>query len=215
LWSASRADLSLKLSHMGREATCHCKWGAEEGDCKVLLEGRELILRSGLRRRVSLSAMAGVAARGSKLVFTVGQDQVELDLGPETALRWAKAIQTPPPSLASKLGISPTTRLSIVGNIQSEELKEALAEATPASGKDANFILLCVNSQSELQQYFPAEPYTSPLWIVYPKGAKSEVKESGLRDHLRSRGFIDTKVASVSATFTALRFVKRKGNSKA
>jgi hypothetical protein len=200
---------------MGREATCHCKWGADEGDCKVLLEGRELILRSGIRRRVSLSAMSSVAACGSNLVFTVGQDRVELCLGVEAAQRWAKAIQTPPPSLAGKLGISRTTRLSVVGNIQCEELKEALAEAAPASEKGVDLVLLCVNSQSELQQYLTAETYTSPLWIVYPKGANSEVKESGLRDLLRSRGFVDTKVASVSARLTALRFVKRKGNSKA
>jgi hypothetical protein len=200
---------------MGREATCHCKWGAEEGDCKVLLEGRELILRSGIRRRVSLSAMSSVAARGSNLVFTVGQDRVELRLGVDAAQRWAKAIQTPPPSLAGKLGISRTTRLSVVGNIQCEELKEALAEAAPASEKGVDLVLLCVNSQSELQQYLTAETYTSPLWIVYPKGANSEVKESGLRDLLRSRGFVDTKVASVSARLTALRFVKRKSNSKA
>jgi hypothetical protein len=200
---------------MGREATCHCKWGAEEGDCKVLLEGRELILRSGIRRRVSLSPMSSIVARGSNLVFTVGQDQVELRLGAEAAQRWAKAIQTPPPSLAGKLGISRTTRLSVVGNIQSEELKEALAEAAPASEREVNLVVLCVNSQSELQQYLAAETYTSPLWIVYPKGPNSEVKESGLRDLLRSRGFVDTKVASVSARLTALRFVKRKSNSEA
>ena len=78
-----------------------------------------------------------------------------------------------------------------------------------------DLVLLCVNSQSELQQYLSAETYTSPLWIVYPKGANSEVKESGLRDLLRSRGFVDTKVASVSARLTALRFVKRKSNSEA
>jgi len=199
---------------MGREATCHCKWGGEEGDCKVLLEGRELILRSGLRRRISLSAVSGLAIRGSNLVFTVGHERVELGLGPEAAQRWAKAIQTPAPSLASKLGISRTTRLSVIGDIQSEELMEALSGATPASGKEVDLVLLCVNSQSELQQSLGAQTYTSPLWIVYPKGANSEVKESDLRDLLRSRGFIDTKVASVSATLTALRFVKRK-NSKA
>src|SRR5580704_17640969 len=164
---------------MGREATCHCKWGADEGDCKVLLEGRELILRSGLRRRVSLSAMSDVAAAGSKLVFTVGQDHVELGLGPDAAQRWAKAIQTPPPSLAGKLGISRNTRLSVVGNIQCEELKEALAEAAPATRKEVGLVLLCVDSQSELLQYLAAETYTSPLRIVYPKGANSEVKESG------------------------------------
>jgi hypothetical protein len=200
---------------MGREATCHCKWGADEGDCKVLLEGRELILRSGLRRRVSLSAMSGVAARGAQLVFTVGQDHVELDLGREAALRWAKAIQTPPPGLASKLGISGATRLAVAGKLESEELMEAVSEAAPARGKDADLVLLCVNSQSELQQYLAAETYTSPLWIVYPKGTKSEVKESGVRDLLRNHGFIDTKVASVSAKLTALRFVKRKSDSKA
>ncbi len=199
---------------MGREATCRCKWGAEEGDCKVLLEGHELILRSGIRRRVSLSTISSVAVRGSNLVFTVGPDQVELRLGVDAAQRWAKAIQTPPPSLAAKLGISRATRLSVVGNIESEELKEAVAEAAPASEKQVDLVLLCVNSQSELQQCFAARTYTSPLWIVYPKGAKSEVKESGLRDLLRSRGFIDTKVASVSASLTALRFVKRKSNSE-
>src|SRR5579859_1499676 len=200
---------------MGREATCHCKWGAEEGDCKVLLEGRELILRSPLRRRVSLSAISRVAARGSNLVFTVGQDQVQLCLGLDAAQRWAKAIQTSPPSLAAKLGISPATRLSVVGNIESDELKQAIAEAAPASGKQVDLVLLCVNSQSELEQCFATRTYTSPLWIVYPKGARSEVKESGLRDFLRRRGFVDTKVASVSARLTALRFVKRKSNSQA
>jgi hypothetical protein len=200
---------------MGREATCRCKWGAEEGDCKVLLEGHELILRSGIRRRVSLSAISSVAVRGSNLVFTVGQDRVELRLGAEAAQRWAKAIQTPPPSLAAKLGISRATRLSVVGNIESEELKEAVAEAAPASEKQVDLVLLCVNSQSELQQCFAAGTYTSTLWIVYPKGANSEVKESGVRDLLRSYGFIDTKVASVSARLTALRFVKRKSNSEA
>ena len=200
---------------MGREATCHCKWGAEEGDCKVLLEGHELVLRSGIRRRVSLSAMSSVAARGSNLVFTVGQDHVKLRLGADAAQRWAKAIQTPPPSLAGKLGISRTTRLLVVGNIESDELKEALAEAAPASEKEVDLVLLCVNSQSELQQYLAAKTYTSPLWVIYPKGANSEVKESGLRDLLRSRGFVDTKVASVSAKLTALRFVRRKSNSEA
>jgi hypothetical protein len=200
---------------MGREATCHCKWGAEEGDCKVLLEGRELILRSGIRRRVSLSAISSVAAHGSNLIFTVGQDQVALRLGADAAPRWAKAIQTPPPSLAGKLGISRATRLSVVGNLESDELKEAVAEAAPASEKEVDLVLFCVNSQSELQQCFRGRTYTSPLWIVYPKGARSGMKESGVRDLLRSRGFIDTKVASVSARLTALRFVQRKSNREA
>jgi hypothetical protein len=154
-------------------------------------------------------------ARGSNLVFSVGQDHVELGLGPEAAQRWAKAMQTPPPSLAGKPGISRTTRVSVIGKVECEELKEALSEATPATAKDVDLVLLCVNSQSELQQQLAAWTYTSPLWIVYPKGTKSEVKESDLRHLLRSLGFVDTKVASVSARLTALRFVQRKSDSKA
>jgi hypothetical protein len=198
---------------MGREAICRCKWGAEEAECKVLLEGSELIVRLGLRRRVARTEMTDVAARGSKLLFNVGHDHVELHLGAEAAQRWAKAITSPLPTLASKLGVSPSTRLSVIGEIQSQELKAAVAEAKPARGREVDLILICVNSVLELNlaldQCFTAETCCGPLWIVYPKGASSEIRESDLRGILRSHGFIDTKVASVSAKLTALRFVSR------
>jgi hypothetical protein len=199
---------------MGREATCHCKWGDEEGDCKVLLEGPELILRLGIHRRVPLSSLAGVSTRGDKLTFRVGQEPVELRLGPELAERWAKAIATPLPTLAGKLGISGTTKLRLFGKIQSEELKAAVAQAGAVDGSEANLALICAGSPSELDhalaQCFNEKTCSGPLWIVYPKGPASEVKESALRDLLRSRGFTDTKVASVSAKLTAMRFNRRK-----
>jgi hypothetical protein len=194
---------------MGREVTCHCKWGAEEADCKVLLETGELILRLGMRRRVPWAEMSAVSARGSKLHFHVGPDQVELNLGPEVAQRWAKVIATPLPTLAHKLGISSTTKLSVIGNAKSEELTAAIAEGSLAREKDADLILICVNSQLELDRYLAGKTYSRPLWIIYPKGPTTGVKESAVRTLLRSQGFIDTKVASVSANLTALRFVSR------
>jgi hypothetical protein len=194
---------------MGREATCHCKWGSEEADCKVLLETGELILSLGMRRRVPWSEISAVSARDSKLQFKVGPDRVELNLGPEVAQRWAKAIATPLATLAHKLGISRTTKISVIGNVKSEELKEAIAEGLLATEKDADLILICVNSQLELDRYVAGKTYSKPLWIIYPKGATNEVKKSAVRTFLRSQGFIDTKVASVSAKLTALRFVSR------
>ena len=136
---------------MGREATCHCKWGDEQGDCKVLLEGTELIFRDGIRRRVPLSALTGVAAVGENLVFLAGRDRVQLRLGPEVAQRWLKAIKTPPPSLAGKLGISATTRLLVLGDVQSEELKAAIAEAGSPTGKEVDLILICVRFGTRLE----------------------------------------------------------------
>lgn len=199
---------------MGREATCHCKWGDEEGDCKVLLESGELILRLGLRRRVPISSLAGVSTHGDKLVFRVGQDPVELHLGPDVAQRWAKAIATPLPSLATKLGISRATKLLVLGKIDSKELEAAVAEAATEGGGKANLTLICASSRLEIEnalaRWFQGDTSSGPLWLVFPKGARSEVKESELRELLRGRGFMDTKVASVSAKLTAIRFNKSK-----
>jgi hypothetical protein len=194
---------------MGREATCHCKWGAEEADCKVLLETDELVLRLGMRRRVPWAEMSAVSARDSKLRFKVGTDLVELNLGPEVAQRWAKVISSPLPTLAHKLGISNTTKLSVIGKVTSEELKAAITEGSLVKEKDAELTLICVNSQLELDRYLVGKTYSKQLWVIYPKGSTSAVKESAVRTLLRSQGYVDTKVASVSANLTALRFVSR------
>jgi hypothetical protein len=176
----------------------------------VQLEGDELIVRLGMRRRVPLSSLVNLAVVGDNLVFRVGKDRIELHLGSAVAERWAKAIETPGPTLAKKLGISSTTKLQVIGAVQSEELKRAIAEAGTVVEKKADLVVVCVNSKSEIDQYLKKKTFICPFWVVYPKGPLSEAKESEVRDLLRSRGFIDTKVVSVSAKLTALRFVKPK-----
>jgi hypothetical protein len=49
-----------------------------------------------------------------------------------------------------------------------------------------------------------------PIWFVYPKGPGHPLNETAIRTLLRSNGMMDTKVASVSAKLTALRFNLRK-----
>jgi hypothetical protein len=44
---------------------------------------------------------------------------------------------------------------------------------------------------------------------MYPKGAGKPIGETEIRETLRRAGWMDTKVASVSATLTALRFNAR------
>ena len=91
---------------MGREATVQCRWAEESGLCKVLLESHELIVRGGLRRRVPISLLKDVSVENENLRFRVGDEAVSFSLGSQLAQRWAKAIATPPPSLAMKFGIS-------------------------------------------------------------------------------------------------------------
>jgi hypothetical protein len=194
---------------MGREATCHCQWGSEAGECKVLLEGPELILRLGIRRRVPLTALTDVSVRGDSLVFRAEGDQVSLHLGAEAAARWVDAIAKPKPTLASKLGVSSKTKLLVLGDVQSEELSEAIAQGSAAGKQEPDLILLCIHQRSDLARYNKSATQ-APLWIVYTKGSGSGLKESELREFFRGHGLVDTKVASVSAKLTALRFNPRK-----
>jgi hypothetical protein len=46
-----------------------------------------------------------------------------------------------------------------------------------------------------------------PIWMVYPKGKGHAIGETVVRELLRENGMMDTKVASVSSKFTALRFI--------
>jgi hypothetical protein len=196
---------------MGREANCHCKWGSESADCKVLLETQELIVRGAIRRRVPIASLTHFSVHGGQLRFQAGEDSVALDLGAEQAQRWAKAIATPP-TLATKLGISSTTRLAIFGELDSIELESAVAEAASRDTKDAGLILANVRTVADLNlalDRYAAFCGNPPIWIIYAKGSGKPVTETEIRRTLRHEGFMDTKVASVSSALTALRFHKR------
>ena len=197
---------------MGREASCQCQWAGESGQCKVLLETSELIVRGPIRRRASIASLTRVFAEGDSLHFLAGQDAVTLTLGSELALSWAKKIATPPPTLAAKLGISSQSNLLIVGGCVDEELNAAIETAATTESKNPDLILAHVKNASNVN--YALDLYAkiashAPIWIVYPKGPNKPIGETEIRDTLRRENFIDTKVASVSASLTALRFVKR------
>ena len=202
---------------MGREAACHCNWGGESADSKVLLESNELIVRGSIRRRVPIASLTQVSVRADQLCFRAGQDEVTLTLGPEVAQSWARKIATPPPTLASKLGIGSESRVLILGEPACEELEAALAEAGTRTSQSPDLIVASVGTHEELGRALQrAIAYTTnpPIWIVYRKGSRpglksSELPEAAIRNTLRGMSFIDTKVASVSATHTALRFIRR------
>jgi hypothetical protein len=200
-------------SNMGHEATVQCRWAQEAGLCKVLLETHELIVRGTLRRRVPIAELQNVSVENEELHFNVGGDAVSFSLGSALAQRWAKAITTPPPSLAAKLGISGSSRLLLLGEIDSDELQVAVAEAATTNSKEADLIIASVRTPRDLKlalARLPKNPSdVPPLWIVYPKGAVNDFGEASVREVLRGLGFIDTKVASVSSKLTALRFIWR------
>jgi hypothetical protein len=201
---------------MGREAECRCTWAGESADCKVLLETHDLVLRGAIRRQLPIASLNQIEVQGDALTFRTGESTVALHLGAKQARSWAKKLSAPPVTLAGKLGIVATSKVLLIGHADSEALEAALAEAATTSngnsGRMPELVVACVHTAAELSDAlaratsFAANP---PIWIVYRKGARSDLPESILRTVLRGQGFIDTKVAGVDAAYTALRFTRR------
>jgi hypothetical protein len=203
---------------MGREAVCRCDWAGNTAEVKALLETGEIILRGVMRRRIPFREVKDVKAAGERLCFTVGSESLQLFLGSDAAAKWASAITSPPTALAKKLGIKDTTIVRVIGEVSDEALSEALAESAGVSAKNSNLIVVCVDSlaslHAALKEAMSQLVKGVPIWMVYAKGPGHAINETAIRTLLRENGMIDTKVASVSATYTALRFIYRKAERR-
>jgi len=117
--------------------------------------------------------------------------------------------------LIDKLGVKPGARVSTMG-VEDAAFFDSLKARTEDHSigrcrKDCDVILLGVEEVAGLRAIAKCRTCLKPaggLWVVYPKGRKditqAQVMEAGL-----AAGLVDNKVASFSATHTALRFVIR------
>jgi hypothetical protein len=201
---------------VGREAVCTCDWAGTVAEVRALLETTELILRGDIRKRVAFQKIEGVKVVSDGLCFMVDTERVQLVLGGSVAAKWAATITGPPASLARKLGITDKTVVRTIGSIDDENLKVALKEAARVSSEGANLIVACVDTPESLKKVLKqagdALANSVPIWIVYPKGSGHLLNEGAIGTALRGNGLMDTKVASVSSTLTALKFNLRKSD---
>ena len=199
---------------MGREATCLCHIQGREAMSKILLESKELIVRGELRCVIPISAIKNMRVEGDALTFNNGKDKVFLRLGSVTAKKWLDAILKPAPSLAQKLGIGRDSVVRVCGVVRSDELRSALEQAASTPNQPPHMLIACVESrESLLKALSDSREFVDgrvPIWVIYPKGARSSLGETTVRETLRQLGLRDTKVAAVSSTLTALRFSKPK-----
>lgn len=199
---------------MGLEATCTCVWAGKRSTVKALIEPPELILRGELRKRVPIAKMQSIEAERDQLRFSVEGESVALLVGSDLAAKWADALLKPPPTLAKKLGISAEKTVWMVGPVDDEALKAALAEAKSVSESKGDLILARVDSMAELHSalmHAAGQLNTGiPIWFIYRKGPGLPLSENLVRTTALATGIVDTKVASVSDAFSALRFVKRR-----
>jgi hypothetical protein len=199
---------------MGREADCKCVWKESTADVRALLETYELILRGGIRRKIPFAEMHGIHTDGGRLRFVFQGEPVSLELGDVVAEKWAKTLASPPPDLAKKLGIKPESTVRVIGTIDDKALDEAVSEAAGTFVKSGDLIIARVETPSELCTALEKAAMELgrgvPIWIVYRKGKGHALSEAVVRASGLAAGLVDTKVASVSAALTALRFNKRR-----
>lgn len=199
---------------MGREALCTCVWSGKKHQVKALLEPPELIVRGELLQRIPFAKISSLKADGDYLEFSFDGDPIRLQLGSAMAAKWAEAIVKPPPSLAKKLGISGESTVRMIGPVDDSALKAALAEAKTVSQSKGDLILARVDTPADLKAALAkaAGQLTSgiPIWFIYRKGPGHPLSENQVRETALATEIVDTKIASVSAEFSALRFVKRR-----
>jgi hypothetical protein len=200
---------------MGREAVCFCSWGELSADCRVVLENDALLvremLRGPLRREAPLAAMRDAVVDGERLLFRVNGEAVSLGLGAKAAESWRKKLTAAPVTLAAKLGLKAGMRAVVLGTVESEALVWALADIV-LEAKAPELIVICAERDAELERDLrraTAFGDAPAIWIVYRKGAKSELGEGAIRVRMRGMGWMDVKVAAVDSVYTALRFVRR------
>jgi len=202
---------------MGREAICDCTFDGATTKVKALLESEELILRGDIRLRAPLHALHHVRVESESLCFNLDKGPVRLDLGAATAKSWAKKIKSPPPSLADKLGITGKT-VRTIGPVADRALDSPLSSAARISARNPDLILSYVDTPESLattlREAKSQLARSIPIWLIYRKGPGYPLNESAIRTTLRAHGLMDTKVASVSADLTALRFNLPKQTAK-
>ena len=195
---------------MGMEAECQCRWSGGEARVKALLEPRGLILRGELRRTLAIGAIKAVAVDGDDLIVTADETYA-LNLGASRAARWKAKIETPPPTLAAKLGLVSGAAAYVIGKLEDADLRAAVEGAQGASA-DAKVCIAEVDSDEALSavlETYARAAAGRPLWIVHGKGSKAAFGDNAVRAVMRARGFIDSKSCAVSATRSATRYAPR------
>ncbi len=196
---------------MGREASCTCRVGHDTASVKALLESTELILRGAIKRRYAIAALRDVRVVGDELCFTAGVEPVALALGQVESGRWLAKMSAPPPSLAARLGVGPASPAYVLGDVDDTVLAEALHGADTGQASEAQCLLAIVLDPEQLMAMidFHSHMACRVVWVVVVKGQSSPLGDATIRQTMRAHGYIDNKVAAVSARFTATRYARR------
>ena len=195
---------------MGRQAKA--TWIGEHGGAAAVtlhLEAAGLQISGERRGRVPRTAWTNVEAADGVVSFDADGCTYRFAVGAAAPV-WARALTTPPPSLAEKLGVGNGSAVAVRGELPLPELYDALADAARVPPWEADVVVVVVRSDRELESlpvWFRECGIDTHVWVVHGKGRESTAPgDNAVRTVMRSAGWRDTKVSAVADAWSATRY---------
>ena len=190
---------------MGQELECRMRLGKRSLAGKAYLETDFLLFRGDERLKIAFKELKSVTAKAGVLRLDFDGGPAELELG-KAAEKWAGKILHPP-SRADKLGVKDGTPVRLVGEFDRDFLDELQARGASVVERGGDIVFYRATKAADLRRIAKLAPTGNrALWVIYPKGVP-EIREMEVLEAGRAAGLKDVKVASFSATLTALKFV--------
>jgi hypothetical protein len=118
--------------------------------------------------------------------------------------------------LLDKLGVKPGSRVALLDMDDAWFLKQLRERTTDiVQGKPrtpCDLVFVSANMRRDLDKLKTVKKWIEPngaIWMVRPKGGRSELRDTDLIDAGLAAGLVDNKIASWSETHGAMRFVFR------
>jgi hypothetical protein len=196
---------------LGNELKCNVRFGKQESVGKALLETNEVVFRGDFRLKIPFSSIQSAKAVDGELRLQTAQGLAIFQLG-ATAEKWCEKILHPK-SRIEKLGVKASAKVSLLGEFDSEFLREVSGLTKSVikdkPGVDWDCIFFAADSKPDLgalSKIAKSMQGAAALWVVYPKGVK-HITENDVLAAGRKCDLKDVKVVGFSPTHTALKFV--------
>ena len=198
---------------MGQELECTLRYQQRRLAGKAYLETDFVLFRGEERLKIPLKDLRLVTAAEGVLTLDFAGGPAEFELG-KAAEKWKEKILHPPSrldKLGVKLGAKVARSVRLIGEFPSdfvEELNGRSVETTKGRSK-VDLVFYAANQASALgkvSSLIANIKSDGAIWVVYPKGVAT-IREIDVLEAGRAAGLKDVKVASFSATHTALKFV--------
>jgi Protein of unknown function (DUF3052) len=121
--------------------------------------------------------------------------------------------------LLDKLGVKPGAKVAIIDisdagflSLLRQRTSDVVAGRPQSPGDLVDLVFLGAKNDADLKRLKDVKTWIEPngaIWVIRPKGGRSEISDTDVIDAGLAAGLVDNKIASFSETHGAMRLVFR------